>query len=89
MKTRLLFTIVLVAGLFLAGSTFNNAYGQTTPKTEKKAKEVKYTCPMHPEVLASKPGKCPKCGMDMVEKKEVKKDGTKKKPTDKEKSMSM
>jgi len=40
-------------------------------------------------VLASKPGKCPKCGMDLVEKKEVKKDGTKKKPTAKEKPMSM
>jgi hypothetical protein len=31
-----------------------------------------YTCPMHPEVTASKPGKCPKCGMDLV-KKPVKK----------------
>jgi hypothetical protein len=27
-----------------------------------------YTCPMHPEVTASKPGKCPKCGMDLVKK---------------------
>jgi hypothetical protein len=27
---------------------------------------------MHPEVTASKPGKCPKCGMDLV-KKPVKK----------------
>ncbi len=28
-----------------------------------------YTCPMHPEVAADKPGKCPKCGMNLVEKK--------------------
>ena len=28
-----------------------------------------YTCPMHPEVKSDKPGKCPKCGMDLVEKK--------------------
>jgi multidrug efflux pump subunit AcrA (membrane-fusion protein) len=27
-----------------------------------------YTCPMHPEVTADKPGKCPKCGMDLVKK---------------------
>lgn len=25
-----------------------------------------YTCPMHPEVTKSQPGKCPKCGMDLV-----------------------
>lgn len=24
---------------------------------------VEYTCPMHPEVISSKPGSCPKCGM--------------------------
>nr|MBP9733763.1 heavy metal translocating P-type ATPase [Candidatus Omnitrophota bacterium] len=24
---------------------------------------TKYTCPMHPEVVADKPGACPKCGM--------------------------
>jgi CopA family copper-resistance protein len=28
-------------------------------------KEV-YTCTMHPEVISSSPGKCPKCGMDLV-----------------------
>jgi Cu2+-exporting ATPase len=26
----------------------------------------KYTCPMHPEVIKDSPGKCPKCGMDLV-----------------------
>ena len=27
-----------------------------------------YTCPMHPEVQQDNPGKCPKCGMDLVPK---------------------
>lgn len=25
----------------------------------------KYQCPMHPDVISDKPGKCPKCGMDL------------------------
>lgn len=28
-----------------------------------------YTCPMHPEVVTNAPGKCPKCGMELVPKK--------------------
>ena len=26
---------------------------------------VSYTCPMHPDVVSDKPGKCPKCGMEL------------------------
>ena len=36
----------------------------TTTQTGK----VVYTCPMHPEIQSAKPGKCPKCGMDLVKK---------------------
>src|SRR5438105_212572 len=25
-----------------------------------------YTCPMHPEIVSDKGGKCPKCGMNLV-----------------------
>lgn len=32
----------------------------------------KYTCPMHPEVASDKPGKCPKCGMDLIQEGEMK-----------------
>jgi Cu2+-exporting ATPase len=34
----------------------------------------KYTCPMHPEVIKDAPGKCPKCGMDLIPVKESKAD---------------
>ncbi len=27
---------------------------------------IKYTCPMHPEIVQDKPGSCPKCGMNLV-----------------------
>ncbi len=30
--------------------------------------EAVYTCPMHPEVQQAKPGKCPKCGMNLEKK---------------------
>jgi len=30
------------------------------------ATKIKYTCPMHPEVIKDAPGKCPKCGMELV-----------------------
>jgi uncharacterized membrane protein YraQ (UPF0718 family) len=28
--------------------------------------DATYTCPMHPEIRSSTPGRCPKCGMDLV-----------------------
>jgi hypothetical protein len=31
-----------------------------------RAARAIYTCPMHPEVQSDHPGKCPKCGMDLV-----------------------
>ncbi len=31
--------------------------------------KVTYTCVMHPEVKSDQPGKCPKCGMDLVPEK--------------------
>ncbi|WP_114822383.1 multicopper oxidase domain-containing protein [Chryseobacterium sp. KLBC 52] len=30
--------------------------------------QTTYTCTMHPEIVSDKPGKCPKCGMELVEK---------------------
>jgi len=36
------------------------------PATTQAA--VSYTCPMHPEVISEMPGKCPKCGMTLVNK---------------------
>jgi RND family efflux transporter MFP subunit len=40
----------------------------TTAQADPNAKTV-YTCVMHPEVRSDKPGKCPKCGMDLVPEK--------------------
>ncbi len=50
----------------------NQGHKQTVKNTEDTISadknSIKYTCPMHPEIVKSKPGVCPKCGMDLVEK---------------------
>jgi rubrerythrin len=38
-------------------------------ETEAPEQQAVYTCPMHPEVQSDKPGKCPKCGMNLEIKK--------------------
>jgi hypothetical protein len=35
---------------------------------ETQPSATTYTCPMHPEISSPKPGKCPKCGMNLVPK---------------------
>jgi len=39
--------------------------GVTTAHAAEAA-AVKYTCPMHPQIISDTPGKCPICGMDLV-----------------------
>ena len=86
--------MILAIGLFLAGSivigqtTTKTTTEKTTTKTTTKKAALVYTCPMHPEVAMNKPGKCPKCGMALVEKKVVKKT-TKETTKDKEKKEVM
>ncbi len=36
------------------------------PEATKQPNKLTYTCPMHPEIHESKPGKCAKCGMNLV-----------------------
>jgi CopA family copper-resistance protein len=37
--------------------------------TDAPLNKVSYSCPMHPEIHADKPGNCPKCGMRLVAEK--------------------
>lgn len=39
------------------------SHGQSEQTTSATAKSGQYACPMHPEVVSDKPGKCFKCGM--------------------------
>jgi len=44
----------------------SKGHASPTQPQEGTKPAVIYTCPMHPEVKQSKPGRCPKCGMDLV-----------------------
>jgi hypothetical protein len=52
-----------------AGVSGHAGHGGAAPKTQAAPQATVYACPMHPEVKSDKPGKCPKCGMDLVAKK--------------------
>ena len=49
-----------------SGSLLNQ---KTATKNQNTEATKTYTCSMHPEVISDKPGKCPKCGMGLIEKK--------------------
>ncbi|MFZ2151533.1 MAG: copper-translocating P-type ATPase [Minisyncoccia bacterium] len=38
----------------------------------QESEKIIYTCVMHPEIISDKPGACPKCGMVLVQKTEIK-----------------
>jgi hypothetical protein len=42
------------------------AAGTSSSSNVKPVAKPLYTCVMHPEVISDHPGKCPKCGMDLV-----------------------
>ena len=71
MKSPILLTVFLILI-----SPFAKAENGSKKSISKKAAIFQvqpttytYTCPMHPEIHANKPGKCPKCGMDLIKEK--------------------
>lgn len=64
---KLLFSaaILLSATLVFTACSDNGS----NAKTEQLAKDETYTCTMHNEVMSEKPGKCPKCEMNLVKQK--------------------
>lgn len=88
MKKNILILVCLaVLGIFFAACSNNTgSKTDTTGKADSsssmkdtsmmKQVAVVYTCKMHPEVISDKPGKCPKCGMDLVKKEDIAKDST-------------
>jgi len=74
MKKLLLIASAIIVCTTSVFAMSNNAATADTVKTKKvKPVKVQYTCIMHPEVLSDKPGKCPKCGMTLVKRTNIKK----------------
>ena len=48
---------------------------QTKTGNVDTVKQVIYSCSMHPEIQSNKPGNCPKCGMQLVEKSKLSNSG--------------
>ena len=42
------------------------ALRSAAPGAAKAPMKVMYHCPMHPDYISDRPGKCPICGMDLV-----------------------
>lgn len=81
--------IALTVLLLMSTASFAQTHSDTTmvhkktTTTKKTTGSTKYTCSMHPEVVMSKPGKCPKCGMKLMAV------GSKKTTTTKKSEMKM
>jgi len=71
MKTVMIQKLLVIATFVIVLGTLS-VFGFSNLGFSLDQKEnVYYTCPMteHADVVMDKPGKCPKCGMDLVKKK--------------------
>ncbi len=57
-------SIALALGLICAlGPMRSVPLTQAQSRQKVARKNLRYSCPMHPDVMSSRPGKCPRCGM--------------------------
>ncbi len=66
----IILSIVFGAGIFSVFGCHHRIKHKTTIE-QNVAHKIVYTCEMDTDVISDKPGKCPKCGMELV-RKEVK-----------------
>src|SRR5438094_9667391 len=65
--------LILIASMMTLALVPILAQPTPTPSASPPAEHAqRYTCPMHPEIVRTEPGQCPKCGMTLVPIKETK-----------------
>ena len=63
-RRTLIFAVVILLGVFVAGRFSARRAGETHAPDETAATE--WTCSMHPQIRQPNPGKCPICAMDLI-----------------------
>jgi hypothetical protein len=62
--------ILALSALFaVALISVSHYFGSDNGSAVAEQQQKQYVCPMHPDVVSDKPGKCPKCGMNLVIRK--------------------
>ncbi len=65
---KIVYVLMLLSTIGLTSCKTKKA----TPQAQVTVKEhVYYTCSMHPQIMQSRPGKCPICGMQLIEVKKT------------------
>ncbi|SHN36985.1 heavy metal-binding domain-containing protein [Mucilaginibacter sp. OK098] len=60
--------IIAFAGLMFSISACDHSVEKASTSKGVKKKKGKYFCTMNPDITSDKPGTCPKCGMELVER---------------------
>jgi hypothetical protein len=72
MRNNFVYTVVFVLAstVFFSCQKGKESSEDVNTQVSADSSSMSYTCPMHPEVVSHKLGKCPTCGMDLVAKKD-------------------
>jgi Heavy metal binding domain len=70
--------VMLSIAAFLMAVSCNRGSSDAQKQSASQVSDTQfyYTCTMHPEVRSDQPGKCPKCGMELVRKEGTVPDST-------------